>query len=850
MAAAQQPNASRRSRLQQVSRASSKRPPELLLWYWAFSLFPHGRWARIAFIQPGIGLVMAPFGVLAGVFRWWSLSLADGLIIAAIGILIVTISYLISRVYHTEYPGRFNARLEEYVARRVSRLSKDDFIPQYKTRDYAHTDSIRALNRRVRGAIRVEKERLVQRERTSDVAVCGVLVIGPRHTNKTGALWDAMTHELSGWTFVRWPHHMDHPANLALRLGHRIVLWIDDLHDYAHVGEAAALAQFIQQVRENGRQLIVLSSCREEQVLQEAERFFRPLMNELQRVKANDQLPQTEQHDELQQTYETLSPGQKSVLITMDWLKSLHVSTYPEAVLKVFSSLFPRADVNLEDTNRSQDSSWEATITGLSGQAKFVHVDQLADPQTYLSSETYNFVDWVRYNLLNRLPRPHIVVEPINAHFLDLEGSRTENVRAITTTLERQPELVIRVLANDLVAAETLILLGDAYMNHLGEYIDNAGDLAIACYAGALNQLDTRDFPKLFPGAWAAALVGKGTAELRVGKVRAADTDFRRITEPSTQIELEAPVPAMLRARAWHGQGDVIAAQIPGDEATQRLQDAAMYYQKAAEQLVTDDPLRSEAILDRANILYEIAHGAMERYEQSLSTIRTQPPLTQIGDAQRAYRDSQLLYSQATSPAAWAEIQRRQGELFLMEARVLLPADMSWPRISAASAPVVTDLRANLERALETAKKARDCFIAARNVFAPSYLPRSWSQTQVGLVHALLIVARIVGARDAKQADALYSECLKTTETTAQKVYTPAEAPLDWMDLQLLRAEAEIGLGALDDANALAQYEHAGKILRKADRFLGDYVRLPENPMSDRITAQRAVMERLFEKVR
>src|SRR6476620_8539358 len=226
MAAARQPNASRRSRLQQVSRASSKRPPELLLWYWAFSLFPHGRWARIAFIQPGIGLVMAPFGVLAGVFRWWSLSLADGLIIAAIGILIVTISYLISRVYHTEYPGRFNARLEEYVALRVSRLSKDDFIPQYKTRDYAHTDSIRALNRRVRGAIRIEKERLVQRERTGDVAVCGVLVIGPRHTNKTGALWDAMTHELSGWTFVRWPHHMDHPANLALRLGHRIVLWI------------------------------------------------------------------------------------------------------------------------------------------------------------------------------------------------------------------------------------------------------------------------------------------------------------------------------------------------------------------------------------------------------------------------------------------------------------------------------------------------------------------------------------------------------------------------------------------------------------------------------------------------
>src|SRR5260370_21280264 len=426
-----------------ISQVKSNRHPRFLLWYWAFTRPRHGRNLRVAFIQPGLGLLLALGGWLAALLGWFWLSLPAGLIISAVGGVIVLLSFLISRVYHKEYPGTFNARLEEYVARRVSRLPEAEFIPHYETKKHQDKEKIERLNLKVCQAIRVELARLAQSAYTVPAPVCGVLITGTKHTNKTSALWNAMGRELRRWTFVRWPHHMDHPVNLALRVGHRIVLWIDNLHDFAHPGEAAALAQFIQEVCDNGRQLMVLASCRDGQDYQEAERHLSPLMKNLQSVLAEETLPPTEQVEELKQAYENLTPRQKSVLHTMDWLQSLRVFTYPEEVLRELNGYFldptTPPDVNL---------TWEDTINGLGDNAaRFVRVDQRADPKTHLSDETYNFVDWVQYNLLNRLPRPHKVVEPINVHYLKLEGPRADRARNITDILEHEPAEIVQLLA-------------------------------------------------------------------------------------------------------------------------------------------------------------------------------------------------------------------------------------------------------------------------------------------------------------------------------------------------------------------------------------------------------------------
>jgi hypothetical protein len=868
MASAQQANTSGDGKRQRGRRSSSKRPPRLLLWYWASALRHDSRWARTAYIQPAVGVVIAIVGVLVGAGGLMSPSLVAelaGAAIAVLGAVIAAISYPISVYYSFEYPGKFDERLEEYVARRVSRLSKDKFIPHYKTHDNAANRKISDLKHRVRLALKVEKLRLKQSERTGSSPICGIVVVGPKHTNKTGALWFAMERELRGWTFVKWPHHMDHPANLASRLGHRVVLWIDSLQDFARPGEAAALNQFIQQLRDNGQLFLVLSSCRDEQDqhdFQEAQRYFSPLIADLQQVRATGILPPTQQLDNLKRAYkDDLSEMQRGVLRTMDWLQSMHIFTYPGEVLNVLNKYFLKPGVESDD-----DLTWDAVIQGLGKHsARFVRVDQRAEAQTRLSGERYDFGRWFRNNFFRnffrnffkkRAQRPHKVIEPLNAHYLNLEdldqeGSRAERAQTITSILEQQPEAVIKLLAGFPVAAETLILLGDAYLNHLGEAIDNAGELAIECYTAAFQILDAGMSPKQFPGGWAAALIGNGTAELRVGDTQKADAEFSKVIQRPVPTDDARPIPPLLTARAWHGRGDVIAAKIPSDEAAAQLQDAADYYEKAAQLLPSRDPLRSETVLDHANVLFEIAQAAYRRYEQSLSTTPIQPPIGVIDTAQNAYQEANQAYSQTIAPAVWAETKRRQGELCRMMATSLLPAEMQLLRRAATNKDITAvNPLADEENALKTAKIGRDYFIAARNVLAPSYLPMAWSQTQVGLASALLIIARIVAQSDNPQARRIYSLCLETTKITVEKVSKREESPIDWVDLQLLRAQAEVGLGSLGEGDAPGQYLHANSILKKVEILLNDFKRLPGNPESARINAQIRTLESLREEIK
>jgi tetratricopeptide (TPR) repeat protein len=331
------------------------------------------------------------------------------------------------------------------------------------------------------------------------------------------------------------------------------------------------------------------------------------------------------------------------------------------------------------------------------------------------------------------------------------------------------------------------------------------------------------------------------------------------VTERTAPKEGTAPtIPTTLLARAWHGRGDAIhamAAQATSDEVTKYLGAAAEYYEQAAQTLPSSDPLWGETKLDRANVLYELAEAAARRYEQRLAgTPAQQPtdassqlrdaslqgahPLAEIAVAQSAYREAQEAYSQAVAPAVWAEIQRRHGDLCLMEAQCFLPASTQLPQPTAGGAGAAVNPLADPTKALERAKKARHYFVAARDVFAPSYLPVSWSRAQLGLARALLIIARAVAPTAKSQAWVIYSLCLETTKAAATKVSTLAQAPLDWVDLQLLRAEAEIGRAPLDDGGAPPHYKEAASILDKTINVLTDFERIPGNSRSERMKGQ------------
>ena len=171
----------------------------------------------------------------------------------------------------------------------------------------------------------------------------------------------------------------------------------------------------------------------------------------------------------------------------------------------------------------------------------------------------------------------------------------------------------------------------------------------------------------------------------------------------------------------------------------------------------------------------------------------------------------------------------------------MLPALTQSPQPVTEDPDVVVNPPVELATALEVAKRARNYFAAARSVFTPAYLPMSWSRTQLGLARALLIIAPAAKA----QAWNLYALCLETTKAATTMVSTLAQAPLDWVDLQLLRAEAEIGRAPLDEGGPAPHFGEAKAILNKTNIVLTDFERMTGNLRSDRMKSQEAKLKSL-----
>ncbi|HEX9068072.1 MAG TPA: hypothetical protein VF807_04825, partial [Ktedonobacterales bacterium] len=166
------------------------RTTDLASWYWGFS----GWVMRVA--HP---LIIGGASIFLFVWLQTSPNRALAWTILIGGVLLAAASTLwLTYVYYRQFPGRSDVAYQEYIARRVSRLAKADFIPGKDP--YGTTGAIRQITRTVRDALHLEVKRIHQLRGNHPSTVFGVLVTGPGRSGKQSALWDAMAHELKGWT--------------------------------------------------------------------------------------------------------------------------------------------------------------------------------------------------------------------------------------------------------------------------------------------------------------------------------------------------------------------------------------------------------------------------------------------------------------------------------------------------------------------------------------------------------------------------------------------------------------------------------------------------------------------------
>ncbi len=177
---------------------------------------------------------------------------AAGLALAALVTLCALLAARIHRLLALE-------ELSAYVMRPVGRLNPHDYVPRYTPDVYlprhdatggdVDNAAWRALRSAAGGGPR---------------APLGICVYGSPGQGKTRLAWEVMRAELPGWTLVRWPHRPLPTLPLDLLHGKRVVLWLDNLHEFANPTEAVVLNDLPRRFAPAKLRFVVVATCRDD----------------------------------------------------------------------------------------------------------------------------------------------------------------------------------------------------------------------------------------------------------------------------------------------------------------------------------------------------------------------------------------------------------------------------------------------------------------------------------------------------------------------------------------------------------------------------------------------------------
>lgn len=103
----------------------------------------------------------------------------------------------------------------------------------------------------------------MQRDPHLPLAPLGVCIFGRPAQGKTRLAWELMSTLLRGWTLVRWPHEPGIDFEPKLLRHRRVVLWLDNLHEFAAPTIAATINDLPRRMAELGIPLVVIATCRD-----------------------------------------------------------------------------------------------------------------------------------------------------------------------------------------------------------------------------------------------------------------------------------------------------------------------------------------------------------------------------------------------------------------------------------------------------------------------------------------------------------------------------------------------------------------------------------------------------------
>lgn len=253
--------------------------------------------------------------------------------------------------------AQWQRMLAPYILARVSRLDPSRYIPRYVAGVYLwRRDVITGAfaDEMARARLRAASKR--RPAATNDMPL-GICVYGRPTQGKTRLVWEALQDVLPNWTFVRWRHTL-RPFDLRALRSKRIVVWLDDLHEFANANEAVILSDLPRRCAEAGIRLVVVATCRDGEDETRACRYLESLLERLTPIRLTNITE--EEADQLvaafakegvavsradfshtpgsllldiqeyrTQRYPRLPEEARCVLRAMKLLRSAHIYTYP-----------------------------------------------------------------------------------------------------------------------------------------------------------------------------------------------------------------------------------------------------------------------------------------------------------------------------------------------------------------------------------------------------------------------------------------------------------------------------------------------------------------------------------------
>lgn len=177
-----------------------------------------------------------------------------------------------------------------YGLERVRRVRGDRMVPRYSPAVYLPRRDASAgddADFRSCAALRAA----ARRSPRLPLAPLGVCVYGRAGQGKTRLAWEVVRALFAGWTLLRWPHDPARELDPRALRGERVVLWLDNLHEFATPAIAATLNDLPRRFAALGIPLVIVATCRDGHDQARARAHFASLLDRLAAVRLADLTP-------------------------------------------------------------------------------------------------------------------------------------------------------------------------------------------------------------------------------------------------------------------------------------------------------------------------------------------------------------------------------------------------------------------------------------------------------------------------------------------------------------------------------------------------------------------------------